>query len=45
MEVIEITSLIAASWCAVLAFGTALFGAATKADTRDDSLRRVDALS
>jgi hypothetical protein len=39
MGIIELTSLIGATWCVVLAFGATMFAAASKADHRDDALR------
>ena len=39
MGIIELTLLIGAVWCLILAFGTALFAVAARADHREDSIR------
>lgn len=39
MGIIELVLVIAALWCALLAFGTALFAVAARADQREDTFR------
>jgi hypothetical protein len=41
MGIIEISLLVGAAWCVVLAFGVALFSAGAKADRREAALRGI----